>query len=364
MKVFLAGTSLSPSYGGPAFSVSQLALALTDVGVEVGLWTSDQSAVSSPLLPAGSAVRRLAGDENEALQAFGRPDIVHDNGIWLWHNHRLAMLAARLGVPRVVSTRGMLEPWAMNHRKWKKFAAWRLYQRQDLERANCLHATAEEEARSIRDRIPKAPISTIPNGVDVAESALGASKSEPRIMLFLGRLHSKKGLLMLVEAWARVRPEGWCLKIVGPDEGGHRAQVERAIAAAGLGVTVHLTGPLEGEAKESAFLQASVFVLPTYSENFGIAIAEALAHGLPVLTTTGAPWPMLPARGCGWVVEPNVDEMADALRNVTSCGPARLQEMGAKGRAFVKAEFGWKSVAQQFVSTYEGIAVNRKHLSQ
>ena len=120
MKVFLAGTSLLPDYGGPAFSVSRLATALAEAGAEVGLWASDQSAAMTPLLSAKSSVQRLTGTEADALRSFGKVDVLHDNGIWLPHNHRLAELAMKRGIPRVVSTRGMLEPWAMNHKRWKK----------------------------------------------------------------------------------------------------------------------------------------------------------------------------------------------------------------------------------------------------
>ena len=120
MKVFLAGTSLLPDYGGPAFSVSRLANALSEAGAEVGLWASDQSAATSPLLSEKSSVQRLTGTEAEAIDRFGKVDVLHDNGIWLPHNHRLAVIAARRGIPRIVSTRGMLEPWAMNAQTMEK----------------------------------------------------------------------------------------------------------------------------------------------------------------------------------------------------------------------------------------------------
>jgi len=147
VKVFLAGTSLLPDYGGPALSVARLATALTELGIEVGLWAANQSAATTPFLPPGSSVRRLTGSEVEALDNLGGADILHDNGIWLPHNHRIANLAARHNISRVVSTRGMLEPWAINHKWGKKRVAWWLYQRRDLKRAHCHHATAEAEAR-------------------------------------------------------------------------------------------------------------------------------------------------------------------------------------------------------------------------
>lgn len=366
MKVFLTGTSLLPAYGGPAYSVSRLATALTEIGVEVGLWAPDQSAPAAPLLPDNSPVRRLAGSEAEALDGFGGADVLHDNGIWLPHNHRLAELAATRGIPRVVSTRGMLEPWAMNHRRWKKYIAWQLYQRRDLRRADCHHATAETEAEHIRRLGLDVPICVIPNGVDVPESRPGrASKryetrGERRTALFLGRIHPKKGLLMLIDAWARVRPVGWHLKIIGPDELGHRTELENAVTATGLRDMISFAGPVDGEAKRSAFFDADLFILPTHSENFGMVIAEALAHGLPVLTTTGAPWSMLPERGCGWWVDATVDGIVKGLGQATSQNSETLVAMGAKGRGWVAAEFGWARVAKKFVATYESILSHTK----
>jgi glycosyltransferase involved in cell wall biosynthesis len=158
---------------------------------------------------------------------------------------------------------------------------------------------------------------------------------------------------MLIEAWARVRPEGWVLKVVGPDEGGHRIQLERTVSAAGLDEFISFAGAVIGEKKQAAFFSADLFVLPSYSENFGLVVVEALAHGLPVLTTTGAPWSRLAERGCGWWVEPTVDGIAEGLRTATSCHREALKDMGARGREWVAREFGWRSVGRQFMATYE-----------
>jgi glycosyltransferase involved in cell wall biosynthesis len=356
VKVLLTGTSLRLAYGGPAYSVSRLATALAETGIEVGLWAPDRSAPAVQLFPADAPVRRLSGSEVEALDAFGGADVLHDNGIWLPHNHRLAALAARRGIPRVVSPRGMLEPWAMNHRRWKKYIAWQLYQRRDLRRAACHHATAETEAEHVRQLGLDVPIRIIPNGVDVPEPrAIPGANDGRRVALYLGRIHPKKGLPMLIDAWARVRPAGWQLKIVGPEEAGHRAALENATATIGLREAISFAGPVDGEAKRSMFFDADLFILPTYSENFGITVAEALAHGLPVLTTTGAPWPMLPERGCGWWVDATVDGIAAGLRQATSQDSETLAAMGARGRTWVAAEFGWARVAKEFVTMYDEV---------
>ncbi|MEO5579171.1 MAG: glycosyltransferase [Gemmatimonadaceae bacterium] len=358
MKVFLAGTSFLPAYGGPAYSVSRLAVALARCGVQVGLWAADQSGPVTPLLQDDSGFQHLSGSVDQALETFGAADVIHDNGIWMPHNHQLAKEATRSGVARLVSTRGMLEPWAIGHKRLKKRLAWMMYQQRDLEGADGLHATADSESASIARLALGVPIHVIPNGVDMPEisgfsrNVRGGTESSVRTALFLGRIYPVKGLPMLVEAWARVRPVGWRLLIAGPDEGDHKTVVERAVSAAGLGEVVSFVGPVHGEVKRAALLNADVFVLPTYSESFGMAIAEALAHGLPVLTTTGAPWAQLPIRGCGWQVDPTVEGVEDGLRRATSMTACDLAAMGERGREFVRVEFGWDQAARRMAALY------------
>ncbi len=362
MKIFLAGTSLLPSYGGPAVSVARLACALAQAGLEVGLWAPDQSAGETPALSARCAVRRITGTAAQALDSFGRPHVIHDNGIWLAHNHRLAALAARRGIARMVSTRGMLEPWALEHKRWKKRLAWALYQRRDLKRARCHHTTAAREAENLRALRLGVPIEVIPNGVDAPmdrpcpdPSRRSERTACRRTALFIGRIYPVKGLPMLVDAWARVRPHGWRLEVAGPDEAEHKAEVAQAVAAAGLRDVVSFVGPVYGPAKQSALFNADLLVLPSHSESFGMVVAEALAHGVPVLTTTGTPWSVLPQRGCGWWVETTAGGIAEGLRQATSQPPEVLHAMGARGRELVAAEYGWEQVAKRFVRIYQDL---------
>ena len=337
MKILLTATSLLPDYGGPAFSVSRLATALADVGIKVGLWAADGSAPGTQLLPRQASVQRLAGSEADALDHFGAADIVHDNGIWLPHNHRLAVLTERCRITRVVSIRGMLEPWALRHKRAKKKVAWWLYQRHDVRSAQCHITTGETECENLRRLDLGVPIATIPNGVDVPEDrnieTASSSLSAQKTALFLGRIYPVKGLPMLVQAWARVRPSGWRLRIAGPDEAGHQKHVETAVSDAGLGEVISFVGPVGAAGKSDLFFNADLFVLPTYSESFGMAIAEALAHGVPVLTTTGAPWPMLQESGCGWWVEPTVQGIADGLESRRNPDAIHLRGSFAKFNA-------------------------------
>ena len=354
MRGLLTATSLRPNYGGPALSVSRLATALADAGVEVGLWAADGSVEETPLLPRQAPVIRLRGGPGEAIAAFA-PDVIHDNGLWLPHNHRLADLAHEAGMPRAVSPRGMLEPWAIRHKRWKKAAAWRLYQRRDVDRASILHATSAKEAENLRAFSLSPPIHVIANGVDLPDLPYTEQPPEnlARTALFLGRIHPVKGLPMLIEAWARVRPAGWRLVIAGPNEAGHKREVEAAAVAARLGEVVIFPGPAFGDAKTRLLREADLLVLPSHSESFGMVIAEALAHETPVLTTTAAPWPMLASRGCGWRVAPTAEALADALREAAACDAPTLRRMGAAGRALIASDFGWASIAREFAAVYD-----------
>lgn len=357
MNVFIAGTSFRLDYGGPAVSVSHLAGALADAGVRVGLWAPDGSATASDVVPrARDNLIRLAGSLEAALERFGPPVVFHDNGLWLPHNHRIATLTHQRGIARIVSVRGMLQPWAIRHKRIKKAIAWHLYQRRDLRMATLLHATADLEIDAVRALGVTTPIVKIANGVDLpvhsCESVRPTQQENGRIALFLSRINPKKGLPMLLEAWARLRPSGWRLLIAGPDEGGHRAEVEALVVRHRLTGDVSFLGPVKGEAKTSAYRTADLFLLPTYSENFGMVVTEALSYGVPVLTTRGAPWRELETERCGWWVEPTVDGILTGLTEATAATSETLVKMGRRGRSLVAARYGWQSIAQQFLATY------------
>jgi glycosyltransferase involved in cell wall biosynthesis len=278
--------------------------------------------------------------------------LVHDHGLWLPTNHAAARAAAHAGVPYVVSTRGMLTAWALQFNASKKKVAWALYQRRDLRSARLFHATAQEEVEDIRRVGLRQPIALVPNGVEIPDRVLTQPPDRTtRKALFLSRIHPKKGLLNLVKAWGEVRPQGWELVLAGPDEGDHRAEVERMIRELRLeGVT--WTGEVDDQAKWGLYYDADLFVLPTFSENFGIVVAEALAAGVPAITTTGAPWAVLEERGCGWWIDTGVEALVAALEEATALPYERRLEMGKRGRRYVEEELSWDHVAAEMRAAY------------
>lgn len=229
-----------------------------------------------------------------------------------------------------------------------------LYQKRDLAGATLLHAASNAEANNIRALGFKQPIAVIPNGVECpAYSIPSPRQRSQRHALFLSRIHPNKGLSNLVAAWARVRPSGWRLTIVGPDENGHRAEVERAVRASGLTKDVTFVGPVTDQDKWSVYKQADLFVLPTFSENFGVVIAEALASGLPVITTKGAPWQQLNTNECGWWIDIGVEPLIKALKEATELPGEQLVAMGQKGRMLIEQQYTWPPIAEKMRSVYE-----------
>ena len=356
MNLLLCAGSFDPVYGGPSVSVSRLGAELARDGVTVGLWAQDGSAVTSTLVKKEERLLPLAGNLKQVVRSF-QPDIAHDNGIWLPHNHSLAKLAAQRNLPRIVSIHGMLEPWPLAHKRVKKKLAWLAYQKRDLNRAAALHATADSEAEALANLGLLPRVVVLPNGVDIPAAAASHSRApnQPRTALFLSRIHPKKGLDRLIDAWRAVQPQDWRLRIAGPGASGYCDEVARRIARAGLERQVSLEGPVYGAAKTQAFASADAFLLPSHSENFGIVVAEALAHGVPVLTTTATPWQALESENCGWWVSPTSEAIARGLAEVVAASDETRKAMGMRGRALVKRQFAWRAIAKNMRASYESI---------
>jgi glycosyltransferase involved in cell wall biosynthesis len=350
MKVLFATPfRLDPEVGGPAHTVVSTGLELLQCGVETRFLTGDRRRYPPP----GRAT---------TLLDVRSVDVVHTFGIWVPFSHGVARVARLLDVPSVLAPIGMLEPWALKQSARKKQLAMRLYQRGDLDRASVVHATALAEADNLRALGIKRPIAFIPHGVALPDESETAQAVTPqdgvRTALFLSRIHPKKGLLELVGAWARLRPKGWRVRVVGPDENGHRAEVERAIAKHGLRDSFEFMGQVAPEQKHRVIRESELLVLPTYSENFGLVVPEALGHGIPVLTTKGAPWSELEQTDSGWWIDTGVDALTQALEPILRLDRAELRRMGCNGRRLVSERYSWSSVAARHVELYSWLLGN------
>lgn len=371
MRIVQAIASVRLDHGGTSRSVPSLCNALVELGIDNHLVTAlpaDSTVVSN--FPKDKS-RVHTAQESARLRSYGigkqfrsllsqlvesahGQTMVHDHGIWLASNHAVASYCNRKRLPRVVSPRGMLGNWAMAHGGWKKQLAWHLYQRKDLRTATAFHATSEQEATEIRSHGFQQPIVVIPNGVEVPNNLPGRKAKPFRQALFLSRLHPKKGLINLIRAWHSVSDatRDWKLVIAGPDEAGHRHEVELEVAKLNLAKSVEFVGNVEGEAKWQLYVDSDLFVLPSFNENFGIVIAEALALGLPVITTKSTPWEVIQVENLGWWIENNIETLSSALRDALGLPATELKAMGARALEAMKTCFSWQAVAKKHSEFY------------
>lgn len=378
MRVCHIVASVNRNIGGPAVSVPRLTSALATRGMDVQLATLDYMehgpqtpapGVAVTSLPAGPLTRALRGWspglrrhlQDAAQSGVG---IVHNHGLWMFPNLYARQAAVAAGVPLVISPRGMVEQWSLGRSRWKKWLVWHAFEQASLNRAALFHATSREEADSIRALGLRQPIAVIPNGIEIPAPAAAPGRAlleekfpelrGRRWLLFLSRLHPKKGVLELLRVWQRLRAEfpDWQLVLAGPDLDGYGATVRAAVNELQLAGCVTLPGMLAGEVKESAWSGAELYVLPTYSENFGVAVAEALAHGCPALTTHGAPWRGLAEHGCGWWIDMTEAELAAALAAALRLSAEERRAMGTRGRQWMARDFSWAGIAEQMESAY------------
>ncbi len=364
---------VSPEFGGIATSVPRLARASLSVsrhhcpilgfchGDEL-LQLSQEEREGVVLYPPDRTPwmsnLSLRGRFARAIQASNG---LHIHGLWQTHSMVSAALAKRCKRPYIISAHGMLEPWALRQRRVRKALYAALIEIKRLQRAACLRALSHDEAGDYRRLGLTNPVAIVPNGIDLPgavspelflESCPEAR--DKRVVLFLGRLHAKKGLLLLLKAWAQaVRSEDFHLVIAGPDSEGTRASLEALAAELGLTRSITFTGMLSAEKKWAALAASSLFVLPSYSEGFSVAILEALGSGVPVLATNKCHLPEIESFDCGLVVEPEVNAIAEALTSLLALSPEQAKAMGEGGIKLVKQKFETLIVGRQLAEVYD-----------
>lgn len=277
------------------------------------------------------------------------PLVFHDHGLWQESNIAVAWVAKQHNIPLIISPHGMLEPWALSHHKLKKSIAWFTYQRNILKSAKYIHVTAQSEQNSIQKLLPSVKFAKIKLGTSITDKK---SRHNKKIALFLSRIHKKKGLEILIDAWKVSSPKGWQLKITGPDEKNYVATIKHKIKALNLDESIQILNPVYDKEKTKLYMESSLFILPSYSENFGLVIVEAMMAGLPVITTDKTPWLDLDERGVGWTISPGVEELSKAITTATSLTQEQRKAMGKTAREWMIREYSWGKYQQEMNSLY------------
>lgn len=361
MKLVHVVPHIDQEAAGPSYSVPRLCQSLAACGHAVELTCLAArgaiDGVTLDLHPQWPVLSRFAISSSlaSALRRKARVvDVVHNHSLWSMVNVAAGWVVPGSYAKLVTSPRGTLSAYALGRSRGVKALLWPL-QRRALARADMLHATSEDELKEIRALGFKAPVVVLPNGIDLPDiPPLQSPKvAGARTLLFLSRIHPTKGLDLLLHAWLQLQPRhpDWRLVIAGRGEQAHVDAVQTM--ATSLGVDrVDFPGPLYGTAKAQAYLDADLFVLPTHSENFGMVVAEALAHGCPAVVSQGAPWSGLQTEGCGWWISNSVPSLVQTLDVAMQLPADELQTMGLRGRAWMERDFGWPSIGKKMDAAY------------
>lgn len=375
MRVVQATPYITAQQGGPSVVVPLLARELyaQQVCVEIvtQVWPEDKHPKELQGIICHSALTwdRSGFGYSPQLKKLMRQtvmqnDVLHTHGLWMYMNYLSPGIIGTLKQPYIITPHGMLEPWALAHSAWKKKLMRLLFEDKSMKNASCIHALCYPEANNIRALGFETPIAVIPNGVDLQAYTILPERESfaqdfphlqgQKLILFLARIHPKKGLLHLIKAWSQLAAQfpDWHLAIAGPDEVGHQAVLKQAVESFDIARQTSFVGMLAGADKLAAFSAADLFVLPSFSEGFSIAVLEAMACSLPVLLTPQCNFPEAVAANAAIEVEPNAESTREGLEVLLKMTDQQRAEMGARGYRLVGEKYSWEHVAKNMIEVY------------
>jgi glycosyltransferase involved in cell wall biosynthesis len=360
-------------YGGPTFSSYQLCNGLVRQGCDVRVLTTDVNGPGSRLSVQLNEETMLEGvhvrythsilDTPLAPSLFrylpellGWADIVHLTGVYSFHVIPTLAACKSLALPMVWSPRGSLQRWG-DERKLALKAAWEQVCRAALPHRCALHVTAPPEAEASRKRmgVSSLRLAQVPNGVEVPTEPpepLAFSPDQELKLLFIGRLMPIKGIENLIDACGLLKTKGQKLRLViagSTADDAYRVELAERVKKNQLDGEVRFAGEVRGDEKRAAFGDCHIVVVPSHIENFGLVVAEGLAHQRPVVVSRHAPWPELESKGCGLWVDNDSGSLAQAIAELRD---RPLDEMGRRGYAWMRESFSWDGVARQMIAAY------------
>lgn len=298
--------------------------------------------------------------KNEVSKLFDviKPDLVHVNCCWMPACAFVQQMAQKRNIKVVLTPHGMLEPWIIRRHYWtRKLPALLLYQKAAIQNADCLQATAESEKENLLKLGYNSNIKIVKLGIDAESIIMKTSWKKNKQLLFLSRVHVKKGINYLIEAVDDLQKElqGYKILVAGEGDADYVATLKQQIADKGLQEIIQLIGGVYGDKKWELFQTSDFFVLPTHSENFGLAIAESLASGTPVITTVGTPWNDLNSSNSGAWIEIGTQPLVETLRRFLSLSDGELEAMGKNGRKLIETKYSAKVMAEEMMEVYQSI---------
>ena len=386
LKVLHIIVSLAPEQGGPAVSVPGLTQALAEAGIHCEIFTTNWNGVGDDaMLPSVVPIHRFEvgfaarfwpayskglGKVLKKKMGNGAFDLVHVHEPWHYLGFIAFRVARKNAIPYVLSPRGALEEWCLRQKAFKKQIYRMMIQDRILKFADAIHALTNEEMTSISKLGYKSSIFVAPNGIDPSPfecppdtSAFLAAYPElvgKRVILYLGRLHPKKGLDVLARSYVSLshKFENTALLVAGLNEDGTQERMESILKTSPASGSTVFTGLLTGKDKLAALACADLFVLPSHSEGFSMAILEALAAGLPVVISKQCNFPEVSEHDAGLVIEPNDAAVTEAISTLLSDDQLRTR-MGQNGRNLVREKYTWDAIAASMAGLYQRLVARR-----
>jgi len=382
MKIINIIENLDDTYGGPAKSVPYMCKYLNDIDVETEMLSIqyNENEVNSLVEKYNLKWKsfqydlikkiRYSKDLKNYLESFLKRDeelILHTHNSWNYIPYIAYKMSVRHNAPLIMAIRSSLYEWSLQQNKLQKQIALVLFQKSALKHATCIHITEPKELDAVRNLGIKTPVALVPNGVEFDEfknlkNKIDSKKSlkldvDKKYILFISRLHPKKGLEYLVNAWiklAQVHTQ-WDLLIVGPEyDKQYIEEIKVNIRNHDLEDRVVFKGMLKDQNRVDAFGASDLFVLPSHTENFGIAIAEAMVAKLPIITTHGTPWQEIEEKDAGWWVKLNQENIDNALEKALFCSDDELKQKGLNGHELIQ-KYEWKYQAKKMKQVYEWV---------
>lgn len=374
--------NLNFSSGGPVRAIIDLSQKLADQGHEVTIITHEDSDApkdwrdnpsSNPrTVTLGDAISggmRFSNEQKQRISStLKNADLLHAHAIWNPLAMRTTNMARAAGVPYVISLRGMLDDWCMEQRRLKKLIYLKLGGTKMLNGAAAIHSTAEGELAQSKKWFPKAPGVVIPNllnltpyetmpGKDIARNKFPMFDTGDPVLLYLSRLHYKKGVEHLIEAIKILKDSGspHRLIVAGDGDKPYENKLKALTAQLDLNDYVAFVGLVVGDEKLSLYQAADLFVLPTSQENFGFVLYESLAAGTALITTKGVDtWPELESQAKAVIVDQEKAALANTIKELTA-DPEALEERGQAGRKWIFAEQHPDRVIERFETMYNDV---------
>ena len=371
MKILHVITSLYKNGGGTSEVVPRLCRALKEGGESITIathWAKEISDTAKDAIRAGVTyegtskrdrwvphfIERSLGyslDFHRILpKLVSESDLVHVHCLWQLAGWKAAKEAQKQGKPYVVMPHGFLEPERLKSSKWKKRIMGAIIDRPMLNHAASVIATSESEAEGIRRYGVKRPIHIMPIGLDMENYKVSACKG--KTLLYFSRITPIKGLDMLANVWGQIDRNDWKLLIVGPDDRGYTDEMKRLFAKTCPKESYEFKDPVFGEEKFKLLSSVDAFILPTRSENWSIAVAEAMVSGLPVVCTKGAPWSCLNEVNAGWWVDISENGLQQGLSDMMKLTSGERVAYGKRGREWCRRHLSWERIAEDMRTCY------------